>query len=116
MRSEGDSRRVHGIATRLPRKALPLAFGTLVGCGECVRLRSPSDGRPGMFAVVCQHCHATVLTTPRIRRSEEDQLAAHFETRHPRMDYNRPDLGMLLLHFSVRPTPPDGAVNPYSSG
>jgi hypothetical protein len=65
-----------------------------------------------MFAVVCQHCHATVLTTPRIRRSEEDQLAAHFETRHPRVDYNRPDLGMLLLHFSVRPTPPDGAVNP----
>src|SRR2546427_12838276 len=76
MRSEGDSRRVHGIATRLPRKALPLAFGTLVERGECVRLRSPSDGRPEMFAVVCQHCHATVLTTPRIRRSEEDQLAA----------------------------------------
>ena len=65
-----------------------------------------------MFAVVCQHCHATVLTTLRICRSEEDHLAAHFETRHPTVDYNRPDLGMLLLHFRARPTPPDGAVNP----
>src|SRR5690349_17691224 len=111
MRSEGDSRRVHGIATRLPRKALPLAFGTLVKRGRSAfgvvrRAMEWSE----MFAVVCQHCRATVLTTPRIRRSEEDQLAAHFETRHPTVDYKWPDLGMVLLHFSVRPTPPHGAV------
>jgi hypothetical protein len=65
-----------------------------------------------MFAVVCQHCPATVLTTFRIRQSEEEQLAAHLETRHPTVDYQSPNLGMLLIHYVVHGTPPDdGAVN-----
>ena len=59
-----------------------------------------------MFEVVCQHCHATVLTTPRIRRPEEGQLAAHLETTHPRVDFYRLNLGLLLIHYVVRPTPP----------
>src|SRR6266849_2109738 len=65
---------------------------------------TPGDGRR-LFAVICRHCKAAVLTTPRSRQAEQGLLVAHLQTRHPSVNYHASKLGPVA-HTLHRPTPP----------
>ena len=66
----------------------------------------PRTSRVRRFGVIPQSAQC---------RDDREAQAAGGGSSSRSIDYNRPDLGMVLLHFSVRPTPPDG-VHPEAAG